>query len=83
MEGRVSKAADLPFGQDPTTLVELVNRVVDRGVVLGGEITISVADVELLYLDLRLLLTAVDRIHRPTETDAPPRELSEPGQDGA
>ena len=48
---------------DQTTLVELVNRVVDRGVVLGGEITISVADVELLYLDLRLLLTAVDRIH--------------------
>lgn len=47
-----------------TTLVELVNRVVDRGVILGGEITISVADVDLLHIDLRLLLTSADRMHR-------------------
>jgi hypothetical protein len=41
---------------DPTTLVELVNRVVDRGVSLSGDITISVADIDLLYVGLRLLL---------------------------
>jgi gas vesicle structural protein len=47
-----------------TTLVELVNRVVDRGVLLGGEITISVADIDLLHIDLRVLLTSADRMHR-------------------
>ncbi len=47
------------------SLVELVNRVVDRGVVLHGEITISVADVDLLLVGLRLLLSSVDRLDRP------------------
>lgn len=38
------------------TLVELLDRVVDHGVVLSGDITISVADVDLIYLGLRVLL---------------------------
>jgi gas vesicle structural protein len=37
-------------------LVELLDRVVEHGVVLSGDITISVADVELIYLGLRLLI---------------------------
>jgi hypothetical protein len=49
---------------DPLTLVELVNRVVDRGIVLSGDITISVADIDLLYLDLRLMLCSAERLHR-------------------
>ena len=48
--------------QDPITLVELVNRVVDRGVVLGGDITISVADIDLLYVGLRVLLCSPERL---------------------
>ena len=44
-------------------LVELVNRVLDRGVVVTGDITISVADVDLLYLGVRLLLSSVDPAH--------------------
>ena len=52
-----------PFSEDDSiTLVELVNRVVDRGVILGGDVTISVADVDLLYLGLRVLLCSPDRI---------------------
>jgi len=49
---------------DELTLVELVNRVADRGVVLGGELTISVADIDLLHVNLRLLLCSVDRLQR-------------------
>ena len=48
--------------QDRVTLVELVNRVVDRGIVLGGDITISVAEIDLLYLGLRVLLCAPDKL---------------------
>jgi hypothetical protein len=45
-------------------LVDLVNRLLDRGVVVTGSVTISVADVDLLYLGLRLVLASVDRIER-------------------
>lgn len=48
------------------TLLELVDRVLDRGVVLTGDITISVADVDLIALGLRLILASTERI-RQTE----------------
>ena len=41
------------------TLVELVDRVLNTGVVLVGDITLSVADVDLVYVGLRVLLTSV------------------------
>ena len=43
------------------TLLELLDRVIDHGVVLAGDITISVADVDLIYLGLRVMLTSVER----------------------
>lgn len=43
------------------SLQELVDRVIDRGIVLSGDITISVADVDLVYLGLRVLLTSIGR----------------------
>ncbi len=42
-------------------LLELLDRVVDHGVVLAGDITISVADVDLIYVGLRLMLTSIER----------------------
>jgi hypothetical protein len=50
---------------DRVALVELVNRVVDKGVVLRGELTISVADVDLLFVGLQVVLCAADRITAP------------------
>ncbi len=41
------------------TLVELVDRVLDKGVVLSGDITLAVADVDLVHVALRALLTSV------------------------
>jgi hypothetical protein len=41
------------------TLLELVDRVLNKGVVLTGDITLSVADVDLVYVGLRVLLTSV------------------------
>lgn len=48
-------------------LVELVDRVLDRGVVLRGDVVISVAGVDLVYLELHLLLSAVETLRRHTE----------------
>jgi hypothetical protein len=41
------------------TLLELVDRVLNRGVVISGDIMLSVADVDLVYLGLRVLLSSV------------------------
>jgi gas vesicle structural protein len=44
------------------TLLDLLDRVIDNGVILAGDVTISVADVDLLYLGLRVLLVPVERL---------------------
>ncbi len=46
------------------TLLELVDRLLDRGVVLSGDITISVADVDLIVLGLRLVLASTERFQQ-------------------
>ena len=48
--------------REPVALVDLVDRLLDRGVVLSGDITIAVADVDLVYVGLRALLSSVDAI---------------------
>jgi hypothetical protein len=45
-------------------LVELVDRLLHRGVVLTGEMTVSVAGVDLVYLGLSVVLASVDTIRR-------------------
>lgn len=45
--------------QRKLVLGDLLNHVLDKGVVISGQVTISIADIDLLTLDLRLLLTAV------------------------
>ncbi|HLZ30986.1 MAG TPA: gas vesicle protein [Chloroflexota bacterium] len=44
------------------SLLELADRLLNRGVVLTGEATISVAGVDLIYLGLNLVLTAVENL---------------------
>lgn len=46
------------------TLLELVDRLLDKGVVLSGDITISVADVDLIVLGLRLVLASAERVEQ-------------------
>lgn len=50
-------------------LVELVDRVLDKGVVLHGDVVISVAGVDLIYLELQLLLSSVESLARRTRGD--------------
>ena len=56
--------------QHEVALVELVDRVLNRGVVLSGDIMLSVADVDLVYVGLRVLLSSVATLEEQ-------RELSE------
>jgi hypothetical protein len=43
---------------DRVTLLDLVDRVLNKGVVVTGDVTLSVADVDLVYVGLRLLLAS-------------------------
>jgi gas vesicle structural protein len=46
------------------SLAELVNRVLDRGAVITGEVTISVAGIDLIYLGLQLVVAAAESVGR-------------------
>ncbi|MFI5588406.1 gas vesicle protein GvpJ [Amycolatopsis sp. NPDC051758] len=45
-----------------TSLVDLLDRVVTRGAVVNGDVIITLAGIDLIRLDLRLLLAAVDEL---------------------
>jgi len=49
------------------TLLELVDRVLNRGVVVSGDMTLSVADVDLVYVGLRVLLSSVATLEESRE----------------
>ena len=46
------------------SLCETLDRVLNTGVVVNGEITISVANVDLLYLNLGVLLTSIETMNK-------------------
>jgi hypothetical protein len=54
-----------PALQRDVALVDLLDRLLSGGVVLDGDITLSLADVDLLYLRLRLLIIPAEEIERP------------------
>ena len=58
---------------DEMSLLELADRLLNRGVVLTGEATLSVAGVDLIYLGLNVVLTAVENL-RPRNAAAAPRD---------
>jgi gas vesicle structural protein len=54
----------LPDTDDEQTLVHLLDRLLDKGVVVSGDLTISVAGVDLLFVGLKVLLASVDTAER-------------------
>jgi gas vesicle structural protein len=55
---------------EDTSLLELVDRLLNKGVVLAGEATISVAGIDLIYLGLNVVLAAVETIEKTQERRA-------------
>jgi len=58
------------FPAERVSLVDLLDRVLAGGVVITGEITLSVADVDLVVVSLRALLSSVSAL-LPPDDDAP------------
>src|SRR5438034_10378770 len=50
-----------PGAQQSATLVDLLDRVLDKGLVVAGDVSISLANVELLTIRIRLLVCSIDK----------------------
>ena len=61
-------------------LSDLINRVLDKGVMINSNIMISIADIDLIQLDLKLLISSVATLQRRAErrADLPVRTDSRP-----
>lgn len=51
-------------GNQRFTILELLDRLLDKGVVVKGEVLLSVADIDLVYLNLGLLLSSVKTVEK-------------------
>lgn len=60
--------------QRDVTLVELLDRLLEGGVAIHGEVTLAVADIDLVRVGLRLVVASVDALDR--EPDGPALEVS-------
>jgi Gas vesicle protein len=56
-----SNIAGPPAGQQTTNLADILERVLDKGIVIAGDIRVNVLDIELLTIKIRLLVASVDK----------------------
>lgn len=75
-------ANDLASDRERVSLCEVLDRVLNTGVVIVGEVVISVADVDLIYLGLQLTLTSVETANG-LRLALNPCAQAEPLQEGA
>ncbi len=55
-------------GHPENSLLDLVDNLLNQGVVITGELVLGLAGVDLIYLRLSALLCAADRVLPPPET---------------
>ena len=65
--------------RDKVTLVDVLDKVLEKGAVINGDMVIRVADVDLVFLGLRLILTSVSKAEELSgkSRSNPERELTE------
>jgi hypothetical protein len=67
--GKDRNDAELVLGADDASLLDVVDNVLNKGVVLSGDITIGLAQVDLIYAQVSLLLCAADRVLPSEDAD--------------
>lgn len=58
------------------SLLEVLDRALNKGIVIWGDLTLSVADVDLIYVGLKALLCSVDTADRMRAAALDPRSLA-------
>jgi hypothetical protein len=51
------------FDDADVSLLETLDHVLNRGLVIAGEITIAVADIDLIFIGLNVLVSSVEKAH--------------------
>jgi len=51
----------ITHGIQATNLADILERVLDKGIVIAGDIKVSIADIELLTIKIRLLVASVEK----------------------
>ncbi|MFC9294028.1 gas vesicle protein GvpJ [Streptomyces sp. NPDC057011] len=60
--GAFASRAPMPYGQtSSSSLADILERVLDKGIVIAGDIRINLLDIELLTIKLRILVASVDK----------------------
>ena len=59
---RTPTDAERVLGDADASLLDIVDNVLNKGVVLSGDLTIGLAQIDLIYARLSLLLCAADRV---------------------
>jgi hypothetical protein len=49
------------YGPAPSNLADILERVLDKGIVIAGDIKVNLLDIELLTIKIRLLIVSVDK----------------------
>jgi len=62
------EALEILDDDEELSLLETLDHVLDRGLVIAGEVTIAVAEIDLIYLGLNLLLGSVESVNRALGT---------------
>lgn len=87
----------VPAVSGTTNLIDILDRVLDKGLVIAGDVRVSLANVELLTIRIRLLVCSVDKAEQiglnwwkydpnlttPLATTEPPRALPQPTREPA
>ena len=53
--------AEMTHSLQATNLADILERVLDKGIVIAGDIKIQIADIDLLTIKIRLLVASVDK----------------------
>jgi hypothetical protein len=78
----------VPHAVSTSTLSDVLERVLDKGVVIAGDIKVKLVDIELLSIQIRLVICSVDKakemgmdwwVNNPVFSRQPPREAVEEG----
>ncbi|WP_287130433.1 gas vesicle protein [Candidatus Cyanaurora vandensis] len=56
-----ARRSTMPTATQGSSLADILERVLDKGVVIAGDVTVSVGGVELLCIRIRLLISSVDK----------------------
>src|SRR3954466_5594023 len=59
--GAVGERGSWGRPQQPANLADILERVLDKGIIIAGDIRVNLLDIELLTIKLRLLIVSVDK----------------------